>query len=123
MRLSRIKRINESAYFVIDFRSFTNTLTPYDPIIANQTISFGNEGVNVGEYYEPIVGEFEQEEDLTLDRIVEDPQICMGEPTIKGARITVAFVKRLLKSGMQVKEVLEAYPQLDEEDIKQALAY
>lgn len=58
-----------------------------------------------------------------FDSIVQNPQICMGEPIIRGTRITAAFVYRLVKSGMQVKEVLEAYPQLREEDVRQAIEF
>jgi uncharacterized protein (DUF433 family) len=61
--------------------------------------------------------------ELLFDRIIRNPQICMGEPTIKGTRITAAFVYRLVKSGMHVKDVLDAYPQLQEEDIRQAIAF
>lgn len=59
----------------------------------------------------------------SFDRITTDPNICMGEPTIRGTRITAAFVYRLVLSGMQVKEVLEAYPQLDEKSVREALEF
>lgn len=39
---------------------------------------------------------------MKLDRITVDPQVCMGQPTIRGTRITVAFVLKLLASGMDV---------------------
>lgn len=61
MRLSPIKKVSEGAYFAVDFKSFTNTLTPYDPTLASQTISFGYEAVEAGELYEPV--EEVQEED------------------------------------------------------------
>jgi uncharacterized protein (DUF433 family) len=47
----------------------------------------------------------------------------MGQPTIRGTRITVAFVLKLLASGMDVPSLLSAYPELAEEDVCQALAY
>ncbi|MBI2349967.1 MAG: DUF433 domain-containing protein [Deltaproteobacteria bacterium] len=59
----------------------------------------------------------------SFDRIITEPNICMGEPTIRGTRITAAFVYRLVKSGMQVREVLQAYPQLDEDSVRQALEF
>ncbi|MDH7577788.1 MAG: DUF433 domain-containing protein [Bacillota bacterium] len=60
---------------------------------------------------------------MKLDRIKIDPEVCMGQPTIRGMRITVAFVLRLLASGMDTRAVLKAYPELEEEDIRQSLAY
>lgn len=59
----------------------------------------------------------------TLDRIVIDPDICMGQPIIRGLRITVAFLLKQLASGMTVPEILHAYPELEEEDIRQAVQY
>ena len=38
-------------------------------------------------------------------------------------RITVAFVLKLLASGMTHEEILKAYPELEEEDILQAIEY
>jgi len=47
----------------------------------------------------------------------------MGQPTIRGMRITVAFVLKLLASGMTHDEIIAAYPELEEEDIRQAVEY
>jgi uncharacterized protein (DUF433 family) len=58
-----------------------------------------------------------------LDRITIDPNICLGQPTIRGMRITVGFILKLLASQLSVPEILEAYPELEEEDIRQALNY
>lgn len=59
----------------------------------------------------------------TLDRITIDPAVCMGQPTIRGLRITVSFILKLLASGMSHTEILEAYPEVEEEDILQAIDY
>lgn len=59
----------------------------------------------------------------TLDRISVNPKICMGQPIIRGMRITVAFVLKLMASGMSQAEILEAYPELELEDLHQALEY
>jgi uncharacterized protein (DUF433 family) len=59
----------------------------------------------------------------TLDRITIDPEICMGQPTIRGLRITVAFILKQLASGMTVSDILQAYPELEEEDVRQAVHY
>jgi uncharacterized protein (DUF433 family) len=58
-----------------------------------------------------------------LDRIVVNPNVCLGQPTIRGMRITVGFVLKLLASNLSIQEVLEAYPELEDEDIRQALNY
>lgn len=58
-----------------------------------------------------------------FDRITINPEVCLGQATIRGMRITVSFVLKMLASGQTVPEVLEAYPELEEEDIMQALQY
>ena len=58
-----------------------------------------------------------------LDRITINPAVCLGQPTIRGMRITVEFVLKLLASHLSVPEILESYPELEEEDIRQALNY
>ena len=47
----------------------------------------------------------------------------MGQPTIRGMRITVAFVLKLMASGMTHAEILAAYPELEEADLHQAIEY
>lgn len=58
-----------------------------------------------------------------LDRITIDPNLCLGQPTIRGMRITVSVVLRMLAGGHSTEKVLEAYPELEEEDVRQALQY
>ncbi|HET6515329.1 MAG TPA: DUF433 domain-containing protein [Thermodesulfovibrionales bacterium] len=58
-----------------------------------------------------------------LQRISIDPNICFGKPRIKGTRIWVSLILDFLANGMTVKELLEEYPQLTEEDIRAAIAY
>jgi len=58
-----------------------------------------------------------------LDRISIDPNVCFGKPCIRGTRIWVSLLLDFLASGMTVKEILEEYPQLSEEDIRAAIAY
>ncbi len=57
------------------------------------------------------------------DRITVNPEVCMGQSTIRGMRITVAFVLKLLATGMSHEEVLKSYPELEEDDIKQCMEY
>jgi len=58
-----------------------------------------------------------------LDRITINPDICLGQPTIRGMRITVSVILKMLAGGKSVQEVLEAYPELEEEDVQQAIKY
>jgi uncharacterized protein (DUF433 family) len=58
-----------------------------------------------------------------LNRITVNPNICLGQPTIRGMRITVSFILKLLASNLSIKEIIEAYPELEPEDIQQALSY
>jgi uncharacterized protein (DUF433 family) len=58
-----------------------------------------------------------------LDRITVDPEICLGQPTIRGMRITVSVILKQIANRMTTQEILKAYPELEEEDITQALKY
>jgi len=59
----------------------------------------------------------------TLDRISRNPEVMGGKPCIRGMRVTVGMIVGLLASGHSNAEILAAYPYLEEEDIRQALAY
>ena len=56
-------------------------------------------------------------------RIVFDPQIMGGRACIRGTRIPVATLVRCTASGMSHADILEAYPDIEEEDVVQALQY
>ncbi|MBN2390823.1 MAG: DUF433 domain-containing protein [Anaerolineae bacterium] len=58
-----------------------------------------------------------------LERISVDPDVCFGEPCIRGTRLWVSLLLNFLASGMRIEEVLEEYPQLTEEDIQAAILY
>jgi len=58
-----------------------------------------------------------------MERITIDPDVMGGLPCIRGLRIPVSIIIRLLASGKSIKEILEDYPELEEEDIYQALEY
>ena len=58
-----------------------------------------------------------------LSRIAIDPQVCFGKPCIRGHRIWVSLILDFLASGMTVKEILQEYPGLTEEDVYACLAY
>jgi uncharacterized protein (DUF433 family) len=57
------------------------------------------------------------------DRIVIDPAILVGKPTIKGTRIAVEFIVDLLARGWTKEDVLREYDHLAPEDIQACLAY
>ncbi len=58
-----------------------------------------------------------------LDRITINPNVCLGQPTIRGMRITISVILRMLAAGKTSQEVLNAYPELEPEDVKQAIQY
>ncbi len=58
-----------------------------------------------------------------LDRITFDPQIMGGKACIRGLRVTVALLLNLVANGMTTAEIVEAYPYLEAEDVRQALQY
>jgi len=60
---------------------------------------------------------------ITFDRITVDPQQCDGKPCIRGLRIPVHLILRLLASGKTPTEVVAAYPELEPADIQQAMEY
>ncbi len=57
------------------------------------------------------------------NRIVLDPKIMVGKPVIKGARITVELILKLLAQGQNAKEILDNYPHLKKQDIRAAIEY
>lgn len=58
-----------------------------------------------------------------LDRITRDPQVMGGKPCLRGMRVTVGMIVGLVASGHSFEDILAAYPYLEQEDIRQALAY
>lgn len=58
-----------------------------------------------------------------FNRITFDPHIMGGRACIRGMRITVSLVVNLVANGMTIEEILTEYPDLEAEDIKQALQY
>jgi len=58
-----------------------------------------------------------------FDRITSDPNILGGKACIRGMRISVSLIVNLVANGMTVEEIIEEYPDLQPEDIQQALRY
>lgn len=62
-------------------------------------------------------------EESLLNRIVVNPKVMTGKPVIKGTRIPVEQVLRLLAQGLPFDEILKDYPHLKKDDIMAALLY
>ncbi len=58
-----------------------------------------------------------------LDRITFNPKVMGGKPCIRGMRVTVGMIVGLVASGWSSERILEAYPYLEADDIRQALEY
>lgn len=57
------------------------------------------------------------------ERISIDPNICHGQACIRGTRIPVHQIVRMLANGDTIEDLLEEYPSLTREDIQAALEY
>lgn len=58
-----------------------------------------------------------------LQRIVVDPQICFGKPTIRGHRIWVSLVLGYIAEGWSPEQVVEEYPGIEIDDVRACVAY
>ena len=60
---------------------------------------------------------------LGFDRITFESDVMGGRACIRGMRVTVSLVVNLVASGMSVDEIIEEYPYLEPDDVRQALRY
>jgi uncharacterized protein (DUF433 family) len=60
---------------------------------------------------------------MRLDRITIDPDRMNGQPCVRNMRLTVKRVVELAALYPNRKEMLQEYPELEDEDIRQALLY
>ncbi|MHB1244108.1 MAG: DUF433 domain-containing protein [Gaiellaceae bacterium] len=60
---------------------------------------------------------------MTFERITVRPDQMGGVPCIRGLRIPVATVVGMVADGMSQEEILAAYPDLEAEDVQEALRY
>ena len=60
---------------------------------------------------------------LGFNRITFDRDIMGGRACIRGMRVTVSMILNLVANGMNAEEIIEAYPYLEPEDIRQVLQY
>lgn len=58
-----------------------------------------------------------------INRISIDPTICNGKPTFRGKRVSVQTILEFLAAGDSTKDILEQYPNLEEDDIKASLEF
>ncbi len=58
-----------------------------------------------------------------ISRITLDPNVMGGKPCIRGMRVTVGTIIGLLSAGHSEERILKAYPYLERDDIREALAY
>ena len=58
-----------------------------------------------------------------IKRIIIDPEVCHGKPTIRGSRLMVSTILELLASEMTMDEILSDYPALEKEDIFACFQY
>jgi uncharacterized protein (DUF433 family) len=56
-------------------------------------------------------------------RITLDPEVMGGKPCIRRMRVTVSTIVGLVSAGYSANRILKAYPYLEAEDIKEALAF
>lgn len=58
-----------------------------------------------------------------FDRITMDPEKCFGKPCVRGLRMPVTSILAYLSGGMSIDEMLVEWPELEREDIYQALGF
>lgn len=58
-----------------------------------------------------------------FERITFNPNIMGGRACIRGMRITVSLVVNLVANGLSVEEIVREYPDLQPDDVREALSY
>jgi len=58
-----------------------------------------------------------------LDRITTNPEICHGQPVVRGQRYPVQMLLELMSSGMSFEEILTDYEDLERDDLLAALEF
>lgn len=56
-------------------------------------------------------------------RITINPKVMRGKPVIRGTRVPVELIVRMVAQGVPEKDILREYPRLQPDDIRAALAY
>ena len=58
-----------------------------------------------------------------FSRISANPEVMGGKPCVRGMRVTVGMIVEALAVGRTIDNLLSDFPYLDEQDIREALAY
>jgi len=58
-----------------------------------------------------------------LKRITINPEVMGGKPCIRGMRVTVGMIVEAIAAGRTVLELLADFPYLEDEDVREALAF
>ena len=64
-----------------------------------------------------------ERQDKPFDRITMDPAVCMGKARVRGTRITVEFVLKLMSNGYDALDIAHDYPELTPDDVFQCASY
>lgn len=56
-----------------------------------------------------------------FDQIIRDPEICGGQPTIRGTRVLVLDILDWIREGIPFAEILENFPSISKQDIQEIL--
>ena len=60
---------------------------------------------------------------IEFKRITFNPEVMVGQACIRGMRIPVSLIINLVANGMSAEEIVKEYPDLEADDIKEALQY
>ena len=60
---------------------------------------------------------------MEFDRITIDSEVCFGKARVRGTRITVEFVLKLMSNGYDANDIVNAYPELTTKDVFQCASY
>lgn len=66
---------------------------------------------------------YAQEEPAMHERVTTDPQVCHGQPCIRGTRIPASQIVLMLENDDRVEDLLEEYPSIMREDVLACLDY
>jgi len=58
-----------------------------------------------------------------LDHFVRDPEICNGQPVIRGTRVILRTILSSLAEGCEQDEILRSFPSLTRDDLKAVIAF
>ncbi|HUZ57682.1 MAG TPA: DUF433 domain-containing protein [Hanamia sp.] len=62
-------------------------------------------------------------ETTLLNRVTNNPAVLAGKPVIRGMRLSVEHILKMLARGISHKDIIEEYPFLEEDDIRACLLY